>query len=84
MSVFLHDGNAQVKVSQRARVSAKFTYSGDTVQALNDGIIEPEVRWTDKEDKALNPWVKYNFDQPINFKDFRIYWYEYYKDIVTP
>ena len=84
MSVFLHDGNAPLKVSQKAKVSAKFTYSGDTVSAINDGIIEPEVRWTDKEDPALNPWVKYNFDQPISFKDFRIYWFEYYKDIVAP
>lgn len=44
MSVFLHDGSAAVKVSQKARVSAKFTYGEDTVSALNDGILEPEVR----------------------------------------
>lgn len=73
MSVFLHDGSAPVKVSQKARVSAKYTNSEDTISALNDGILEPEVRWTDKGDPALNPWVQYNFASPISFKDFRIY-----------
>ncbi|MDO5426724.1 MAG: hypothetical protein Q4F54_03100 [Coriobacteriia bacterium] len=55
MSVFLHDSNAPIKISQKAKVSAKFTYSGDNVNAINDGILEPEVRWTDNEDPALNP-----------------------------
>ncbi|MDO5328947.1 MAG: glycoside hydrolase family 127 protein [Coriobacteriia bacterium] len=78
MRVFMHDSNYPIKTHRRATASTSYTWPADTVQALNDGIYDKDIRWTSyKEgDYLRNPNVQYDFKEPVKFKGFRIWWYD--------
>lgn len=86
MRVFVHDYSQPIKTHQMAVPSASFTSKYDTISGINDGVQEPDVRWTSYKDEEVlkNPWVQYNFDTPISFKGFRIWWYEDNKGVRLP
>lgn len=78
MHVFIHDGTQTFKTHQKATPSASFTCVYDDYRCLNDGVNEDAARWTSYKDNEVlqSPWVQYDFDEPVSFNGFKIWWYE--------
>lgn len=88
MHLFLHDGKQEVKTHQRATALASFTSTTphDFTGGMNDGTNDPEVRWTsyNGDNVVKNPWVEYDFNEPVCFNGFRIWWYDDNGGVRTP
>ena len=64
------------------KASASHTYSGDTVEALGDGL-EPKSsgdhdipRFTWWEHRGTREWVQYDFDQVKQVSSVEVYWFD--------
>ncbi len=70
-----------LSVAGRAKPSASHCYSGDTVDALNDGKEPassgdhglPRFTWWDR--KGTTEWVEYTFDRPREASKVEVYWF---------
>jgi DUF1680 family protein len=63
-------------------VRASHVYSGDTLTALNDGLLPktsgdhsiPRMTWWDR--KGSTEWVSYRFPKPRQFSTAAVYWFD--------
>lgn len=74
MQVYVFDGSNPLKTHLRANAAASFSADRGP-SALNDGINDEYLRWSNYGNDTPNPWVWYDFDTPVKFKGFRIWWY---------
>jgi hypothetical protein len=65
-----------------SKVSASYCFSGDTLEALNDGV-EPQnsgdldiPRFTWWEHCGTTEWVQYDFPQPREVSAVEVYWFD--------
>ncbi len=71
----------QTTLAQLATVSASHCYAGDSLAALQDGIVparssdtgKPRMSWWDR--KGTAEWVQYDFPAPTTLSRSRVYWF---------
>ncbi len=78
MTVYVQTGEKERALHQYAVPSASYTYNGDSVYNLNDGTDSKSNRWTSWNAKEVkkDPWVRYDFDEPVELSGCRIWWYQ--------
>jgi len=62
-----------------ALASASYTYWSDSAFSLKDGTDSKNFRWTSYYNNSHvveDPWVQYDFNEPISVSGCRIYWYD--------
>lgn len=84
-SAMAHKWNPSLNTSSGKpayKASASHCYSGDTVDALSDGLLPensndhsiPRFTWWDH--RGTKEWVQYNFDQPKKISRSSVYWFD--------
>lgn len=63
-------------IAMSAQAEASYTSRFDKVATINDGIINPQGRWTAFESPNSMDWVTLSFDTPVTFNSLHLYFFE--------
>ena len=72
MAIYLREDRIVFPLESYATPSASGVSQYDTIEALNDGT---DARWTSYQ-TPLNPWVQYDFDEPVSLWGCDVKWYD--------
>ncbi|WP_085531065.1 beta-L-arabinofuranosidase domain-containing protein, partial [Anaeromassilibacillus sp. Marseille-P3371] len=72
MAIHIREERVEFPLESYATPSASAVSQYDTIEALNDGT---DARWTSYE-TPLNPWVQYDFEEPVSLWGCDIKWYD--------
>ncbi|WP_050699308.1 beta-L-arabinofuranosidase domain-containing protein [Anaeromassilibacillus senegalensis] len=72
MAIYLPEEFKEIPLEGYAKASASYVYQNDSIEALNDGT---DARWTSWSG-PLNPWVQYDFDEPVTLWGCDVKWYD--------